>query len=48
MSNPKCQAGGTTEGESKERGIFIEEPIMGFRRNVALGKFSGIYKDDTT
>ena len=34
--------------ESKERDIFIEGAIMGLVRNLALGKFPGIQKDDSS
>ena len=37
---------GRTEEESKERDISIEEAIVGLARNLALGKFPGIHKDD--
>ena len=34
--------------ESKERDILIEGAIMGLARNLALEKFPGIEKDDTS
>ena len=32
--------------ERKERDILIEGVIKGIARNIALGKFPGIHKDD--
>ena len=32
--------------ESKERDILIEDAIMRLARNLALGKFPGIHKND--
>ena len=40
------QIGGRTKRENKERDILIEGAIMGLARNLALGKFPGIHKDD--
>ena len=37
-----------TETESKERDILIERAIKGLARNLALEKFSEIYKDDSS
>ena len=34
--------------ESSERGILIKEAIMGLTRNLELGEFTGIHKDDST
>ena len=46
MSDQDSQDGGRTERENKERDILIEEAIMGQVRNLALGKFPGIHKND--
>ena len=40
------QVGGRTESKRKKRDISIEEGIMVLARNLALGKFPKIYKDD--
>ena len=37
---------GGTKWESNERDILIEGAIMGLGRNLVLGKFSGIHKDE--
>ena len=37
---------GKAERESKKRGILNERAIMWLVRNLALGKFTGIHKDD--
>ena len=34
------------QNESKERDILIEGAIIGLVRNLALGEFPEIYKDD--
>ena len=34
------------ERESNERDILIEGAIMGLGRNLVLGKFPGIHKDE--
>ena len=41
-----AQEVGRTEKERKERDILIEGAIKGLARNMALGKFPGIHKDD--
>ena len=40
------QDGGRKGRESKESNLFIEGAIMGLAKNIALGKFPGIHKDD--
>ena len=37
---------GRRERETKERDIMIEGAIMGLAKNLALGNFLGIHKDD--
>ena len=32
--------------DSNERSILVEGAIMGLERNLVLGKFPGIHKDD--
>ena len=34
--------------ENSEKDILTEGPIMGLGRNLVLGKFSGIHKDDSS
>ena len=41
-----AQEGGRTVRERKERDTLIEEAIKGLLRNIALGKFPGIHKDN--
>ena len=38
--------GGRIKTESKERDTLTEGTIMRLARNLTLGKFPGIYKDD--
>ena len=38
--------GGRTEWEKKKSNILIEGAIKGLMKNLALGKFPGILKDD--
>ena len=40
------RVGGRTERENKERDVLIEGDIVGLGRNLVLGKFPGIHKDD--
>ena len=42
------QDGEKTERKRKERDILIEGTILGLARNLALGKFPGIHKDNTS
>ena len=37
---------GKSEKENKEIDTLIERAIMGLARNLALGKFPGMHKDD--
>ena len=46
MRNQEDKVGGWTEGKSNEREILREGAIIGLGRNLVLGKFSGIHKDD--
>ena len=46
MREQDGQVGERTEKESKERDILIDGSIMGLARNLALGKFPGIHKDN--
>lgn len=39
------QVGGRIKREKNKRDILRKGAIMGFRRNLVLGKFPGIYKD---
>ena len=41
-----AQEGGRTVRERKRKDILIEGAIKGLSRNIALGKFPGILKDD--
>lgn len=47
MMDQKGQVGGKTETESKEINTLVEGTIMGFARNLALGKFPKIHKADS-
>lgn len=39
---------GRERGESNKRDILIEGAIMGLGRNLIVGKFPGMCKDDTS
>ena len=41
-----AQEGGKTVREKNKRDILIEKGIKGLLRNIALGKFPRIHKDD--
>ena len=46
MREQEGQVEGGTDRDSNEKDILIEGAIMGLGRNLVLGKFSGIHKDD--
>ena len=46
MREQDAQGGGRTGRERKEKDTLIEEATKGLARNMALGKFPGIDKDD--
>ena len=46
MREWNCQDEGRTEREKKERDFLIEGAIVGLARNLVLGKFPEICKDN--
>ena len=44
----ESQVAGRIERKSKERDTLIEGAIMGLARNLAVEKFTGIHKDDSS
>ena len=44
----QCREGGGGDSRSKEADILIKGAIVGLARILALEKFPGIHKDDTS